>query len=88
MQDTRNHHAFGVLTVKDNVPAALHAAQAGTDIFAGATQKRMIGEHPATHLQITEVSGSLILTPPPNRVRDDLKQVGFCPPRETECSHG
>jgi hypothetical protein len=42
MEDTRNQNAAGFFAVKDNVPAKLHPAKAGTNIVTRTAQHRII----------------------------------------------
>jgi len=50
VQDAGNQNAPGILPVKDDMPAAFHPTQAGTNVIAGSAQSRIIGEHLATRL--------------------------------------
>jgi hypothetical protein len=45
VQDARNHNSFLVLAIKHNMPAALHSAQAGTDVITASTQRGIISQH-------------------------------------------
>jgi hypothetical protein len=58
MQDAGNQNASGVLAVKHDVPTALHTTQAGANIIASPTQFRIVSQHLAARLQITNVAAA------------------------------
>jgi hypothetical protein len=88
MQDAGNQNASGVLAIEHNVPTDLHTTQAGANIIAGPTQRRIVSQHLATRLQITDVADGLALTPGAKRISADAQQVGFGAARETKGGHG
>lgn len=88
VQDAGNQNASCVLAVKHNVPAALHPAEARTNIVTLPAQRWVIGKHLATGIEIVEVTDGLVFTPGAERIRSDAEQVGFGPTRETKCGHG
>jgi len=88
MQDAGNQHADCILPIEDNMPAVLHAAQAGADIITRPAQVGISGELLATRFQIVDVAGGLVCTPAIHGVAGDLNQIGFGPAGKTEGSHG
>ena len=63
VQDAGSQTTPGILPVKDDMPAALHATQSGANIIAGSAQRRIIGEHLATRLDIVKVLDCLAFAP-------------------------
>ena len=88
MQDARNQNASDVLAIEHNVPSDLHTTQAGANTLASPTQRRIVSQHPATRLQITDVADGMALTPGAKRISADAQQVGFGAARETNGGHG
>lgn len=88
MQDAGNQYAASRLAVKHQMPAVLHAPQAGTDIVTRTAQRGIIGQHPAAGLQTVEVADSLVFSPSAKGVCCDCQQVGFGALREPEEGHG
>jgi hypothetical protein len=88
MQDAGDENPFCNQAIEDHVAAVLHAAQAGTDIVAGAAQRRIIGECLTTHFQSIEVTAGLSFSPCSKSIVADCQQVGFGAPRKLEKSHG
>jgi hypothetical protein len=88
MKDAGNQNTIGVLSVKDNVLAALHSPKAGTNIVTRSAQSGIIGKHLATGLKIVEVSDSLVFAPGAKRISSDAEQVGFGMTREAKRGHG
>jgi len=88
VQDAGNQNASGVLAVKDNVPAALHPAKAGTNMVTRPAQRGMIGKHLATRLKIVDVTEGLVFAPGAKGISADAEQIGFAPTGETKRGHG
>jgi hypothetical protein len=88
MKDARDQYASGVLTVKDNVPAAFHSTKAGADVVTWPAQRGTIGEQLATRLKIVDVADRLVFAPSPKGICADAEEVGFGKSRETKCGHG
>ena len=63
VQDAGNQNAAGVLAVKHNVSAALHPAEAGTNIVTRSPQLGIIGEHLTTGLKIINATHGLFFAP-------------------------
>ena len=74
--------------VKDNMPAALHPAQTGTNIVTRPAQRRIAGEHPAAFLKIADVMGGLAFTPCAKSVGADAEQILLGPAGKTKSGHG
>jgi hypothetical protein len=87
VQDTRNQNACCVLTVKHDVPTALHAAKVGTNIVTRPAQRGVVGEHPATRFKIVDVTDALVVAPRAKRIGADGEQVGLGPTRKTKRGH-
>jgi hypothetical protein len=87
VQDARDSNALGIGPVKDDVPSALHAAKAATNIIADSTGLRVVGKHLATRSEIGNVADRLISAPGLERVSADADQVGFSATRETKPGH-
>jgi hypothetical protein len=71
VQNAANQNSFRLLTVEHNVLFALHSMQAATNIITASTQRRIIGQHPATRLESVEVSEGLSFAPVPRRMLTD-----------------
>jgi hypothetical protein len=88
VQDTRNENAPGLLPIKDDVLALLHAAQAWTDIVTLSAQSGIGGKPPATILQFAEVTDSLVLAPDLKGIEANAEQIALSATRETKPGHG
>lgn len=88
MQDSRDHNALPVLSIEDDMPAAFHAVQAGSNVTTRAAGCWVFGEHPATGFKIVKVTDGLILTPGFERIASDIQQVALGAARKTNLSHG
>ena len=87
MQDAKNQNASRALAVEHNMAAALHSAQAGTNIITPSAQGGIIGQHLATRFKIVEVTDGLVFAPCAKGISADAQQVGFRTARETKESH-
>jgi hypothetical protein len=63
VQDARNQNAPGVRSVKYDMFAALHPAEAGTNIVTRSPQHGIIGEHLTTRLKIINARDGLFFAP-------------------------
>ncbi len=88
MQDAGNQNASGILAVKHDVPANLHTTQAGANVIASPTQRRIVRQHLAARLQLADVADGLVLTPGAKSISANAKQAGFGAARETREGHG
>src|ERR1019366_187640 len=88
VQDAGNQKASGVLAVEHDVPANLYTTQARANIIASPTQRRIVRQHLAACLQITDVAEGLVLTPSAKSIRAEAQHVGFGAARETKEGHG
>jgi hypothetical protein len=77
VEDARDQNAIGIVSVEDDMPSVLHAAQATTNIIADPTCLRVVGKHLATRSEIGNVADRLIYAPGFESVSADAEQVGF-----------
>jgi hypothetical protein len=87
VQDARDQCSPGFVTVKHDVLSALHAAQPAANVVTLSTQRRIVGQHPATCFEIGDVTDGLVFAPGPQGMRTDSEQIGFGTPRKTRPSH-
>ncbi len=83
VEDAGYENPSAVLPVEDNMPAALHSAQAGSDILKASTKCRIVGQHLATHFKIVDVTGGLVFAPGTKGMSADARQLGFGTTPET-----
>jgi hypothetical protein len=75
VEDAGDEDVLGGRPVEDNVPALFHAAQAGPNVIAGATQQREIGEALATGFKLREIANRLLFAPAIQGICADVQQV-------------
>lgn len=73
MQDARDQNAIGIVSVEDDVPSMLHAAQSATNVIADSTCLRVVGKHLATRSKIGNIADRLIHAPGLEGMRADAE---------------
>jgi len=77
MENAGNQNSSGLFAVKHDVSAALHTAQAGTNIITASTKRGIVRQHPTTRFKFDDVADGLVFAPNPKGMSSDPQQVGF-----------
>jgi hypothetical protein len=88
MKKPGDENPAGLLTVKHDVFAVIHATQAWANIITGATQLGIVGKELTARLQLAYVTIGLAFAPDPKSISADAQQVVLSPPREAKRGHG
>jgi hypothetical protein len=75
VENAGNQDAARHLPEKHNVTAALHPAQAGTNVVTGPAQRGFIRKHLATFLKIAGVACALSFAPSAQSMTRDAEQI-------------
>jgi hypothetical protein len=86
MQDAGNENASRLTPEKHDVPALFHTAQAGANVIASSTRRRVVGQPLATRFQVVDVTQCLVFAPRTQGIGADLHQAGIGKARQTELS--
>lgn len=87
MQNARNGNALRAYAIKDNMPAAFHAAQAWTNAFTYTADHGRFCKLPAERPQTVDIIHCLPGSPPVARVIRNLVKVPLCEAREFVAAH-
>jgi hypothetical protein len=87
VEDAGNQNAGTVLTVKYDMLAMLHTAQARANFVAGSAERGIVSQSLAKNFEVAEMAGGLGFAPCAKCVLGDAEQVGLRAARKTEYSH-
>jgi hypothetical protein len=77
MQDTGNQNAAGLLPVKHNMLALLHATQPRANFIAQAAQRRIVGNKLATIFKLADIAVGLGFTPGAKAIKAEFRDIAW-----------